>query len=159
MSQSREPLVDIDVDINFDKDSNLATSPPGSPALDVDCSELSTDEELALAEHLTGFLSGRAVALVNNGKIVFDIISGSQLDAGEVETAVRDFIGRRNDSHLYSVERAGDSIVVHPPDPIASSRMRRPATMPPNVYQCPFCGFVTPYKEVYQTHSVIHYFR
>ena len=127
--------------------------------MDIDCSELSTDEELALAELLTGSRRGLAVALVNDGKIVFDILEGNGLDEGMVLSAVRDFIARRDNARLYSVERAGGSILVHPPDPVASSKMRRPATMPPNVYECPFCGFITPYKEVYETHSVVHFIR
>jgi len=75
-----------------------------------------------------------------------------------VEVAVHDFIARRSNAAGYSVERRGDTIVVHSPDPGAASRKRRLEGLPPNLFKCPFCPFVTPYQELYVVHCRSHGF-
>jgi hypothetical protein len=126
--------------------------------IEVDCSQISADEELALAAELNGALKGRAICFINHGKIVFDSLSAERLDADAVERAVRDFVARRNDAEHYSVERIDESILVRSPDPIAASHRRRIEELPPNVYKCPFCPFVTPYQELYVVHYRSHGF-
>jgi hypothetical protein len=114
------------------------------------------DEELALAGEITESLRGAAIALPKGEKIVIDSITGPPPDVRLVEAAVEDFVRRRRDAADYSVEMRGDTIVVHSPDPIAASHRARPERLPPNLFKCPFCPFVTPYEELYVVHYRSH---
>jgi len=125
---------------------------------EIDCTELTADEQLALAGEVTGALDGKGIALAKGRKIVLDNLSGADLDERTVEAAVSDFISRRKDASHYSVERAGDRIIVHSPDPIAASHSSRLQGLPPNLMKCPFCSFVTPYEELYVVHYRSHGF-
>lgn len=126
--------------------------------IQVDCNELTSDEELALTAELTEALKGKGMAFVKGRVIVFDDFGPSPLDEGAIESAVRDFISRRKDAQHYSCERRSDTLVVHSPDPIAAAKRRKPKGLPPNVYQCPFCPFITPYQELYVVHYRSHGF-
>ncbi|MDE1858784.1 MAG: hypothetical protein KGI26_06945 [Thaumarchaeota archaeon] len=90
--------------------------------LRVDCSQMTFDEQLALASALSDGLAGRAVALVKDDKIVFDELS--KISEDEVLRLVRAFVAGRKDAPLYDVESSGDEVVVHTPDPLARSRGR-----------------------------------
>ena len=61
----------------------------------VDCTEVMTDEELALASSLSESLQGRALALVKGGEIVMDVFSGQTLALEDVKRFVTDFVSRR----------------------------------------------------------------
>lgn len=125
--------------------------------LAVDCSELTLDEQLALTGELSDKLQGSAFALIRDVDIVFDVISGGGIDESEVEAVVKDFARRRKDSQFYSVERDGDRLLVHSPDPLARSRGRRQAGLPPNLLKCPACSYVTQYEEALVVHMRSHY--
>jgi len=124
----------------------------------IDCHEISTDEQLALASSISDALQGKGVALTRDKDIVIDSLLGPPPDFVEVEAMVRRFIGKRHDSTHYSVERIGDMLVVHSPDPMKAARGRRSAQLPENLKKCPFCGFVTPYDELYNVHLRSHGF-
>lgn len=130
--------------------------------ISIDCRELTFDEQLALAGVLSDQLGGRTVALVKDASIVFDQISGDPPSAGQLESIVRGFVAKRKDARHYSVEAEGDRIVVHSADPLARSRGRKDTgqLLPPNLLKCPFsgCGFVTPYRELYDIHVRSHGF-
>jgi len=121
----------------------------------VDCHELTTDEELALAGAVTEAMGGDGVALVKNGQIVVDTTPGHVVILDLVQRAVSDFISRRKDSRLYSIEAKGDTITVRSPDPVAAIHRKKPG-LPPNLWKCPFCSFVTPYEESYTVHFRSH---
>jgi hypothetical protein len=89
-----------------------------SIAFHIDCSELTMDEELALA--ISDSPKGQGIALVNAEKIVFDYFGDGQLDKREVESVVSEFVVYRNGHELYSVERVGDFLAVHSADPVAA---------------------------------------
>lgn len=159
-----------------------------SDAFHIDCSELTMDEELALASAISDSLNGEGVALVDGEKIVFDFFGQGQLDMRAVESVVSGFVVHRKGHELYSIERVGDSLVVHSADPVAASRKRAteklppnllklgdslvvnssdPAAsrkrtteeLPPNLFKCPFCSFVTPHEELYLVHTRLHGFK
>jgi hypothetical protein len=122
----------------------------------IDCHELSTDEQLALASSISDALEGRGVALTRDKDVVIDSLLGPAPDLFEVEALVKSFVGRRRDSAHYSVERMGDMLVVHSADPIKGARGRRKAQLPENLMKCPLCAFVSPYEELYNVHLRSH---
>jgi len=130
----------------------------GGGLIAIKCTELSTDEQLALAEAITVGMEGKALALMKGDEIVLDQLGAHLLATGEVELIVRNFVSKRNDPTHYSVEVIGDMIVIHSPDPIRAMRERRNPTLPDNVFKCPFCPFVTPYEELYVVHYRSHGF-
>jgi len=127
--------------------------------IEVDCSEMTVDEQIALASAISDGLAGRAVALVKDDKVVLDTLTG-KTTPGDVLTLVRNFVLKRKEARLYSVELTGDTIKVHTPDPLARSRGRKDTgqLLPPNILKCPFCNFVTPYQELYDIHFRSHGF-
>ena len=122
----------------------------------IDCSELSADEKLALASQISDRLAGTAIALVKGEDIVLDQLSGEKPDPSVVKDTVIHFISRRKKAEDYSVEVIGERIIVHSADPIAAIRKKRQKRLPPNLQQCPFCGFVSPYEELYTVHLRAH---
>ena len=127
-------------------------------ALSVDCRELTMDEELALASTISDSLNGRGVALVNGARIILDSFEEGPFDEAAVESVVSAFVAHRRGHEFYSVERVGDSLVIHSADPIAAPRTRLAEKLPPNLFKCPFCSFVTPFEEMYLVHSRSHGF-
>jgi len=126
--------------------------------LEIDCSELTADEQLALAGEITEALGGKGIALPKGRMIVFDPLEGGGVDDRAVEEAVRDFLSRRKDSSRYSAERKGGKLVVHSPDPVAAGRSANLERLPPNLLKCPFCPFITTYEELYIVHCRSHGF-
>ena len=119
----------------------------------IKCDELTTDEQLALAESITSEMDGRALALARGTDIVLDQIGNDPPSLDAVEKIVGEFISKRRDGADYSFEVEGEVIAVHSADPIRAMRERRKPSLPNNLFKCPFCGFVTPYEEAY----VVHY--
>ena len=126
--------------------------------ISINCMELTTDEQLALAAAISDGLGGSAIALVRDTKVVLDSISSEKPDPSKVEAIVKQFISRRKDSQYYSLERDGDTFVVHSPDPLGRARGRRKDTLPENLLKCPWCAFVTPYEELLTVHCRAHGF-
>jgi len=67
-------------------------------------------------------------------------------------------VSHRIDAGRYSIERDGDRIIVHSPDPVAAPRGRRQNELPPNLKKWPYCAFVTTYEELYTVHVRAHLF-
>jgi hypothetical protein len=122
----------------------------------VDCSELSADEKLALASQLSDKLEGVAVALIKGEDIVLDALSHERLEPSAVKDAVTDFVSRRRDAVHYAVEAAGERISVRSADPVSAMRNKKQNQLPPNLKQCPFCGFVTQYEDLLMHHVRLH---
>ena len=127
--------------------------------IQVDCSEMTFDDQLALASAISDGLGGRAVALVKDDKLMVDSISGTVAIA-EVIGIVKGFVSKRKDAEFYSVAADGDDVEVHTPDPLARSRGRKDSgeRLPDNLMKCPWCGFVTPFEEMYTVHVRSHGF-
>lgn len=124
--------------------------------IEVDCSELTKEEQLALAASISDELHGKSLALVNGNSIVIDRISGPKLDAAQLVHLVEKFVSKRKDANQYSVERQEDKVVVHSPDPLAANRTRTYYRVPPGAYQCPACGLILPDEGRYQIHLRTH---
>jgi hypothetical protein len=122
----------------------------------VDCSELSADEKLALASQISDSLEGVAVALVKGESIVLDQLTSAKVELSVVKEAVAGFVSRRKDAEHYSLEVAGERIVVHSTDPVSAMRKKEQNQLPPNLKQCPFCGFVTEYDDLLMLHIRLH---
>jgi len=120
---------------------------------------MTLDDQLALASAISEGLSGRALAIVRDDKIVLDDVSGD-VEPGQVGTLVQTFVSRRKDAQFYSVVSEGGTIFVHTPDPLARSRGRKDTgeLLPENLKKCLWCGFVTPYEELYTIHVRSHGF-
>ena len=123
----------------------------------VDCTELSSDEKLALADAISTGLEGLAFALPKGDSIVLDQLTEEKVDQDRVMPIIKDFFARRKASSDYSAEIKGETIVVHSSDPIAAMQKKRGSQLPPNLYQCPFCPYVTQYEEQSILHSRLHF--
>jgi len=134
----------------------------GLSLIQVDCHELTFDEQLALAGDLSDALGGRALALalVKDETIVFDALQAPGAQRGEVEEVVRKFLSGRKESRYYSSEWDGTVLVVRSADPLARSCGKKDSgqMLPPNLLKCPFsgCGFVTPHQELLTVHVRSH---
>ncbi|MDG6988530.1 MAG: hypothetical protein JRN21_04305 [Nitrososphaerota archaeon] len=127
--------------------------------IDIDCSEMTVDEQLSLASAVSDGLAGRGVALVKDDRVVVDQIAG-KVTPGEVAELAKAFASRRKDPQHYAVETSGEHVVVHTPDPLSRRRGRKDTgqLLPDNLFKCPFCPFVTPYEEAYVVHYRSHGF-
>ena len=151
--------IDIDTDGPARKPFNGRSGERYHFLIEVDCGEMTVDEQIALASAISDGLGGKGMALVKDTKIVLDVISG-EVSTRDVLALVRNYVARRKDAQNFSVDTKGDEIIVHTPDPLARSRGRRDTgqLLPPNLLQCPFCSFVTPYQELYNIHVRSHGF-
>jgi hypothetical protein len=123
----------------------------------IDCSELTSDEELALASAISDHLEGSGFALIKGDDIVVDQLTDMRIELETIVSVVKGFISKRKDSSLYGLDVRGDTLMIHSPDPIAarSSRTSR-SRLPPNVFQCPACGFMAPSLEKLDYHLRTH---
>jgi len=126
--------------------------------IEIDCSELSSDEKLALADLISDELTGRALALVKLDSLVIDQLTDQKVQTTQVLDIVNAFVSKRKDAQWYSVEADGEAIAIHSADPITAAHRRRDNELPPNIKQCPFCPFVSPYEEAFQVHMRSHFY-
>lgn len=124
----------------------------------MDCSELSAEEKLSLASRISDKLEGTAIALIKGEDIVMDDLSNGGLDSVLVKDAVDDFVSSRKTVARYSVELAGETIIVHSANPASDAAKKSSGGLPPNLKQCPYCAFITPYEELYVVHARAHLF-
>lgn len=126
--------------------------------IQVDCREMTLDDQLALASAISDGLGGRGVALVKDSKVVVDALA--EVEVGDVLRIVQGFASKRKDAKYYSVESEGDLVTVHTPDPLARSRGRKDTgeLLPDNLLKCPYCSFITPFQELYDVHVRSHLF-
>jgi hypothetical protein len=122
----------------------------------IDCHEFTLDEQLALATAISDGLRGKALALIQDSKIVIDPIGKDRTELDEVKTLTRFFLSRRKDAQHNSVERDGNFLLTHSPDPPARTRGRKRTQLPGNLLQCPFCGFITSNQGPYDIHVRSH---
>jgi hypothetical protein len=122
----------------------------------IHCSELTKDEQLALASAISDDLEGLGVALIKGDEIVVDQLTARKVEVGSIMPIVSGFVSKRTESLLYSLDVSGDVIRLHSPDPIGARRRRNRSRLPPNAFQCPACGLILPSQEKYDDHMRIH---
>ncbi len=122
----------------------------------VDCSELSGDTKLAVAEAISQGLNGTGVALLDGKYIAIDTLSGPDIGMTQVQSILKSYISGRKDATAYRVESDGKHLVVHSSVPVSASEKRVEDRLPPGLLQCPVCGFVTVSEDAYHDHLRIH---
>ncbi len=123
----------------------------------VDCSQLTAHEKLELASRISDSFEGLAIALVKGESIVLDDLSKEKPEPSSVKKAVAGFVSKWKDAGHYTVELAGDRIIVHSSNR-ATAKEKAENTLPPNLKQCPYCAFVTQYEEQMTVHVRAHLF-
>jgi hypothetical protein len=122
----------------------------------IDCSELTKDEQLALASAISDGLEGVGVALIKGNEIVVDQLTARKVEVRSVLPIVSGFVSKRTESLLYDLVVSGDVITLHSPDAMAARSRRNRSRLPPNVFQCPACGLILPSQEKYDDHMRMH---
>ncbi len=121
-----------------------------------DCSELSGDAKLAMAEAISQGLSGTGVALLGGNYIAIDTLSGPDIGAPQVKSILKSYISGRKDASAHRVENDDEHLVVHSFVPATAAEKRLEEKLPPGLFQCPVCGFVATSDHAYQDHLRIH---
>jgi hypothetical protein len=122
----------------------------------VDCSELSGETKLALAEAISAGLGGSAVALLDGNDIGIDTLSGPDVSLDRLQSILRSCISGLKDASAYRVESDGKHIAVRSSVPVTAREKRVEDRLPPGLLQCPVCGFVTTSEDGYQDHLRMH---
>ncbi len=122
----------------------------------IDCSELSGEMKLALAEAISEGLDGRGVALLSGGSIAIDLLRGPEVTPTFLESLAQSYLSKRKDASAYRVEVNGESVIVHSLIPVSAQEKKVQDKLPPGLHQCPVCGFVTASEGEYENHLRIH---
>ena len=122
----------------------------------VDCSELNGETKLAIAEAISSGLDGKGVALLDGDYVAIDTFSGPDIGADRVQSILRSYISGRKDASQYRVEGDGKHIVVHSSVVVPPKERRVEERLPPGLFQCPVCGFVTTSEDGYHDHLRLH---
>lgn len=124
--------------------------------LKIDCSELAGDLKLALAEAVSAGLAGSGIALLDGDYIVIDELSKPAVNMLKLRTVVQSYLASRTDASTFKVEEAGNSVVVHSTIPVTTKEKRVKDQLPPGLFQCPVCGYVSTSEDAYQLHLRMH---
>lgn len=122
----------------------------------LDCSELSGETKLAVAEAISKGLNGMGVALLDGNYIAIDTLSGPDIGPDRVQSIVKSYISGRKDASAYEVESDGKHIVIHSSVPVSAREKHVEDRLPPGLFQCPVCGFVTTSEDAYHDHLRYH---
>ena len=122
----------------------------------VDCSELSGETKLTLAEAISEALGGSGIALLDGNGIAIDTLSGPDIGVDEIQSILKSYISGRKDASAYRVESDGKHLVVHSSVPVSAKEKRVEEKLPPGLFHCPVCGFVTTSEDGYHDHLRIH---
>ena len=122
----------------------------------VDCSELSGEAKLALAEAISEGLGGAGVALLDGNDIAIDTLSGPDISLDRMLTVLKSSLSGMKDASAYRVESDGKHIAVRSSVLVSEKEKRVEDRLPPGLFQCPVCGFVTTSEDGYQNHLRMH---
>ena len=122
----------------------------------VDCSRFMRFE-LELAAYLSEKLDGSAIALVRDKDIIIDQIFGADVASpSALVSAVDSFFVDRSIAGECSARLDGEKIVIFAPEGYAKAKDGEKSNLPPNVYQCAHCGYITQDETTYRLHERSH---
>ena len=122
----------------------------------VDCSELSGETKLAIAEAISNGLNGTGVALLDGSYVAIDTLSGPDIGTDRVRSILQSFISGMKDASSYKIESDGKHIAVRSSVAVSAQEKRVEDRLPPGLFQCPVCGFVTTSEDGYHDHLRMH---
>ena len=122
----------------------------------IDCSELSGEVKLALAEAVSEGLRGSGIALLDGDFVAIDPLSGPGVSVARVQSVVKSYLSSRKDASTYRVENVGEHLAVRSSVAVPAKEKRVEDRLPPGLFQCPVCGFMTTSEEGYQDHLRMH---
>jgi len=122
----------------------------------IDCSELSGETKLAMAEAISNGLGGTGVALLDGNKIAIDSLSGPEIGAARIQSLVKSYLLTRKDASNYRIEDSGDLIIVHSSIQVSEKEKKTKELLPPGLLQCPTCGYLATSQNQYEDHLRIH---
>jgi len=109
-----------------------------------------------MAEAISNGLDEKGVALLDGNNVAIDTLSGPDIGADRIQSILRSYISGRNDASAYRVEGDSMHVVVHSSVPVSAQKRRVEERLPPGLFQCPICGFVTTSEDGYHEHLRIH---
>lgn len=122
----------------------------------VDCSELSGEAKLALAEAISEELGGAGMALLDGNDIAIDTLSGPDIGLDRLQTVLKSCLSGMKDASEYRVESDGKRMAVRSSVPVSEKEKRVEDKLPPGLFQCPVCGFIATSEDGYQNHLRMH---
>ena len=122
----------------------------------VDCSELSGETKLSVAEAISKGLNGAGVALLDGNYIAIDNLSGPDIGPDRIRSILTSYFSGRKDASMYRVESDGKHVAVRSSAPVSREEKRIEDRLPPGLFQCPACGFVTTSEDGYHDHVRFH---
>ena len=120
----------------------------------VDCRDIEAirDELLIYVADNVGALP----ALKLHEFVLTPVDDSSPVDAGEVVSAVREYLDSIGEGRRFEVEARGDIVEVRSTDGKPIDREPRTGRIE-GMFSCAHCGFVTRYEAEYHAHARIHY--
>ena len=112
--------------------------------------------KLAVAEAISTGLNGTGVALLDGNYVAIDTLSGPDIGADREQSILRSYISGRKDATEYTIEGDGKHVVVHSAASVPPKEKRVEERLPPGLFQCPVCGFVTTSEDGYHDHLRLH---
>ena len=123
----------------------------------VNCSELSGETKLAMAEAISKGLSGTGVALLDGDYVAIDTLSGPDISPERIRSILTSYISERKDASMYRGESDGKHIVVHSTRPASRQDKLVEDRLPPGLFQWEVCWFVMTSEDVYVVYIMIDY--
>ena len=116
---------------------------------------------MELAGYISEKLEGSAIALVQSGDIVIDWLSESPQyrSSAQIISIIHSFLAAKDLSGDYELDSFEDFIDIHPRGGIQVTKKsaRKQPDLPPNVFRCTHCGYVTSDEFALRLHERLHY--
>lgn len=133
--------------------SNAGTRRRGH-VITVDCRDIE-----AIRDELLVYVAdnvGAIPALKLHEFVLTPVDDAGGIDAGEVVSAVREYLDSIGEGRRFEVRAVGDTVEVRSSDGRPLEREPRTGRME-GMFSCAHCGFVTRYEAEYHAHARMHY--
>ncbi|MGP8056566.1 MAG: C2H2-type zinc finger protein [Nitrososphaerales archaeon] len=117
---------------------------------------MTVEEKVALASAISDDLEGSGIALIKGEEIAIDKVTEAEVGTSKLFEMVKDFISNQKDSAEYLVDVTNDVVNVRSRRPLSEAKKGQGTPPLPGLFQCPVCGYVTPFKEKYDLHIRSH---